>query len=143
MPEFEGDFTTDNTKSDIGIRTSCQVIEMYGTPLPPELWLYIYSFDPTYHDEYNKVMEQLRRYTSLSIYIQLMDHVPMNRWSRTVKAFLRNTRKKELREFTRFYRIIIPRHTTKHKMFTRLHMMMNRDRFSGHAYEMSDAWMWL
>lgn len=89
--------------------------------LPLELVRYIYEFDPTYHDQYNKVIQQIRRYTSLSLYIQLMHNVPMQRWNRQVKAFLRHTNKKELRQFSRFYHIIVPRHTTKHKLFMRIY----------------------
>ena len=89
--------------------------------LPLELVRYIYEFDPTYHDQYNKVIQQIRRYTSLSLYIQLMHNVPMQRWSLSVRTFLMHTNKTELKEFSKFYFIVVPRHITKQKMFMRIY----------------------
>lgn len=94
--------------------------------LPPEIWAAeIYQYDPTYRDEYSKVMDQIRRFNGLIATFRILDTYPDGRLSQRLKAVARSTKKHELKGLCIFLRLSIPRKVTRFRLSLRLfsHML--------------------
>lgn len=102
--------------------------------LPRELQLEIYEWDPTYRYQFDLVMHQLSRYFRLYIEFAVLQFYPDNRLSRSMKMMARRSTKKELRSFSTFMKVRIPKKTTKYRLTHRLFCSI-----TGRNYYKSDA----
>lgn len=88
--------------------------------LPRELQQKIYEWDPTYRYKFDLVMHQLRRYFRLYVEFAVLQFYPDNRLSRIMKMMALRSSKKELRSFSTFMKVRIPKKTTKYRLTHRL-----------------------